>query len=89
MTRIAIGVDDEQNILANLSNGLHPDFAVVSTMVGGAPDDQIEGCSSMSVTPSVPILEQSKPPEYLARQIAKAPKAAPTPTWPTDDGIDR
>ena len=33
MTRIAIGVDDEQNILANLSNGLHPDFAVVSTVV--------------------------------------------------------
>jgi hypothetical protein len=34
-------------------------------------------------------IEQSKPPEYLARQIAKAPKALPTPTWPTDDGIDR
>ena len=33
MTRIAIGVDDEQNILANLSDGLHPDFAVVSTVV--------------------------------------------------------
>jgi hypothetical protein len=33
----------------------------------------------MSVTPSVPILEQSKPPEYLARQIAKAPKAASDP----------
>jgi hypothetical protein len=30
VTRIAIGVDDEQNILANLSDGLHPDFAIVS-----------------------------------------------------------
>jgi hypothetical protein len=33
VTRIAIGVNDEQNILANLSDGLHPDFAVVSTVV--------------------------------------------------------
>jgi hypothetical protein len=29
----AIGVDDEQNILTDLSDRLHPDFAVVSTFV--------------------------------------------------------
>jgi hypothetical protein len=37
------------------------------------------GRSSTPVTPSAPILEQSKPSEYLARQIAKARKAASDP----------
>jgi hypothetical protein len=77
VTRIAIGVDDEQNILASLSDGLHPDFALVSTVVlflqRGIQEHArrvVEAKSSFA-------------------QVAPALGLVPPLTWPTDDGIDR
>ena len=69
------GIDDPEHPYATRSEAV---FAVIIAMVGaGCADDQIEavfldGCHLISAH----VLEQSKPPEYLARQIARARKIA-------------
>ena len=72
------GIDDPERPYATRSEAV---FAVIIAMVGGGcADDQIEavfldGCHPISAH----VLEQSKPPEYLARQIARAREIATDP----------
>ena len=71
MKNLIRGIDDPEHTYASRSEAV---FAVVIAMVGGeCADSQIQ---AVFLDPSHPIsahvLEQSKPAEYLARQIAKA-----------------
>jgi hypothetical protein len=70
------GIDDPEHPYASRSEAV---FAVIIAMVGGGcAADQIEAVFLDAGHPiSAHVLEQSKPPEYLARQIAKARKADP------------
>ena len=72
------GIDDPEHPYASRSEAV---FAVIIAMVGGGcADNQIkavflDGCHPISAH----VLEQSKPPEYLARQIARAREIATDP----------
>jgi hypothetical protein len=71
MKNLIRGIDDPKHTYASRSEAV---FAVVIAMVGGeCADGQIQ---AVFLDPTYPIsahvLEQSKPAEYLARQIAKA-----------------
>jgi hypothetical protein len=70
------GVDDPEHRYASRSEAV---FAVIVALVGGGcADDQIEAVFLDANHPiSAHVLEQPKPPEYLARQIAQARKADP------------
>jgi hypothetical protein len=72
------GVDDTKHPYASRSEAV---FAVIIAMVGGGcADRQIEGVFLDASHPiSAHVLEQPKPPEYLARQIAEARKAPSDP----------
>jgi Family of unknown function (DUF5906) len=70
------GVHNPKHPYASRSEAV---FAVILAMVGGGcADNQIEAVFLDASHPiSAHVLEQPKPPEYLARQIAKARKADP------------
>ena len=72
------GIDDPEHPYASRSEAV---FAVIIAMVGaGCADDQIEAVFLDTGHPiSAHVLEQSKPPEYLARQIARAREIATDP----------
>jgi hypothetical protein len=67
------GIDDPKHLYASRSEAV---FAVIVAMVGGGcADGQIEAVFLDAGHPiSAHVLEQAKPPVYLARQIAKAHK---------------
>jgi hypothetical protein len=70
------GVENPDHPYASRSEAV---FAVIVAMVGGGcADDQIEAVFLDTSHPiSAHVLEQPKPSEYLARQIAEARKADP------------
>ena len=72
------GIDDPDHPYDSRSEAV---FAVIIAMVGaGCADDQIEAVFLDGSHPiSAHVFEQSKPPEYLARQIARARKIATDP----------
>ena len=72
------GIDHPDHPYASRSEAV---FAVIIAMVGaGCADDQFEPVFLDAGHPiSAHVLEQSKPPEYLARQIAQARKKATDP----------
>ena len=72
------GIDDPKHPYASRSEAV---FAVIIAMVGaGCADDQIEAVFLDGSHPiSAHVFEQSKPPEYLARQIARAREIATDP----------
>ena len=72
------GIDDPDHPYASRSEAV---FAVIVAMVGaGCADNQIETVFlDTNYAISAHVLEQSKPPEYLARQIARAREIATDP----------
>ena len=72
------GIDDPDHPYASRSEAV---FAVIIAMVGaGCADNQIEAVFLDGSHPiSAHVFEQSKPPEYLARQIARAREIATDP----------
>jgi hypothetical protein len=72
------GIDDPEHPYAGRSEAV---FAVIIAMVGsGCADDQIEAVFLDASHPiSAHVLEQPKPSEYLARQIARAREIATDP----------
>ena len=72
------GIDDPDHPYASRSEAV---FAVIVAMVGaGCANNQIEMVFLDASYPvSVHVLEQSEPPEYLARQIARAREMATDP----------